>query len=291
MTSAIVTGATGFVGAHLVKELQECGVEVTAFCRKGSANLSRLPPKTHVEYSSEKLPSADVFYHLAWQDASGPGRADPMTQIGNAELTLRLLDLTSKLGCAKFVALGTVYENLSSQVTSSGAFGGSDFYILSKAYAHTMSDKYARKLSLDYTWCTVCHPIGEYVKVEQMLASVISRLLNGEPVNFGQGAEYYDIVAVEDLARGLRLAGYRNAKRREYFIGSGQPRTLREYLTEVKRILKVKTLILFGARPDDDLHFDKSWFDIAPLSADTGYTPAISFDEAVVRTANYGGEL
>jgi nucleoside-diphosphate-sugar epimerase len=120
-----------------------------------------------------------------------------------------------------------------------------------------------------------------------MLASVISRLLSGEPVNFGQGEQYYDIVAVEDLARGLRLAGGCNATRREYFIGSGHPRTLREYLTEVKRILKVKTPILFGARPDDGLRFDKSWFDIAPLSTDTGYTPAISFDEAVTRTANY----
>jgi nucleoside-diphosphate-sugar epimerase len=281
MKSAIVTGAAGFVGTHLVNELLSHGIEVTALCRVGSRNTSRLPDGVRIEYKLDALPRADVFYHLAWESASGAGRANAELQSRNATFTITTLEAAAGIGCGKFIALGTIYEKLSSQVTASGAFGGSDFYILSKEYAHVMADKLAYKLGIDFTWCTVCHPFGSYVKREQMLASVIEKLRLGESMDFGPGREYYDITAAADLACGLRLAGGTAARRREYFIGSGTPRILREYIEETRRVLGGDASVIYDARPDDGLRFKREWFDITPLSRDVGYAPKTQFAEMV----------
>jgi nucleoside-diphosphate-sugar epimerase len=285
MTTAIVTGASGFIGIHLVRELLSRGVEVTAFCRPDSTNNSRLSSDVRKAYAFDELPTADVFYHLAWDCASGAGRANAATQASNTILALGALEAAARLKCGRFIILGTVYEKFAPAIRQKTAFGSSDFYILSKDYAHAMTSRLAYKLEIEYTYVTICHPFGKYVKPEQMLASVTRALRDGVAVDAGPGTEYYDIVAVEDLAYGLRLLGERETPEREYYIGSGTPRLLRDYLTEAREALGVDTPINFGARPHDGLCFEREWFDITPMGRDTGYKPQLSFAE-IVRGAN-----
>ncbi|GHU79440.1 NAD-dependent epimerase [Clostridia bacterium] len=299
MTSAIVTGATGFVGVHLLAELLANNVEVWAICRTGSQNLGRLPETVHVIYvdidsydSLSELPDTgfDVFYHLAWEDASGPGRTNAAAQAKNVELALTALENAHRLGCGKFIALGTVYERFAPNARTRESFGGSDFYILSKDYTHAMLDKLAVKLGIPFVWATICHPIGRLIKPEQMMASVVSSLLSGTKLPFGPGTAVYDIVAVEDVARGLRLLGECALTKRVYYIGSGAPRRLKEYMEETRRILGTDTPIGFGERPDDGLRFEGAWFDIAPLAGETGYAPSVGFEQAVLNVADGVGE-
>jgi nucleoside-diphosphate-sugar epimerase len=237
-----------------------------------------------------KLPPADVFYHLAWEQASGPGRGDAVLQSRNVSLTLKALNAAHSVG-AKFVALGTVYEHFAESVVRSGKSGGSDFYVLAKNSAFAMSNQLAYKLNADFVWCRICHPIGRYIKPEQLMAYTVSSLISGNAPSFGPSATLYDIVAVEDVAKGLCLIGKQEAPRREYYIGSGTPMILREYFEMTKRILSVDTPLLIGQRPDDGLSFQKGWFDISPLSEDTGYSPSIGFKQAVRNVADWIGAI
>jgi len=286
MNHAVVTGATGFVGAHLAVELLSRGLKVTALCRDGSPNLSRLPSEVDIIYSLNDIPPADVFYHLAWEGASGALRTDAAVQAFNAQFTVGTLKAAQTAGCKKYVALGTVYERLTPQILASGKFGGSDFYVLSKRYACAMADKLAYKLGVDFSWCRICHPIGKYIKPEQLMAYTVSNLISGSAPSFGPASTLYDVAAVEDVASGLYLAG-EYGKRREYYIGSGAPHILREYLERTREILLTSTPLHIGARPDDGLRFQREWFDITPLTEDTGYAPKVSFEEAVMNVKDW----
>ncbi|MDR2931561.1 MAG: NAD-dependent epimerase/dehydratase family protein, partial [Oscillospiraceae bacterium] len=257
-------------------------VQVTALCRENDPNQARLPPQVAVVHHMKDLEKADVFYHLAWESASGPGRADAVVQTRNAELTLEALLTADRLGCKRFIAMGTIYERLAPQILASGKFGGPDFYILSKTHAHTMADQLAHKLGIEFVWCTICHPIGRYIKPDQMMASVVASLLSGISPSLGFAQTVYDIVAVEDVARGLRLLGDTYALRyREYYIGSGSPKPLYQWLEDTRCILGVNTPLGIGELGDDGLEFDESWFQISPLAEETGYAPQISFERAV----------
>jgi nucleoside-diphosphate-sugar epimerase len=252
---------SGFVGKYLAAELKAHGVKVSGIGRNEHAK----------EY-------ADVFYHLAWESASGSGRSDPFIQESNVKLTIDMLTNAYKIGCKKFVALGTCYEKLPLNEN----FGNADFYILSKRYAHDIADRLARKLGIEFVWTTVCHPIGAGIKPEQMIAYVVNSLKNGESPKTGPAASWFDIISVKDLALGLRLAGEHKLSKREYFIGSGKPRILKDYLIEIPQILNTKLRIEIGARPDDGLRFEKDWFDITPLVNETGFTPQVPFSDAVL---------
>jgi nucleoside-diphosphate-sugar epimerase len=286
MTHAIVTGATGFIGLHLVSELLERGNRVTAFCLKNDPGISRLPPEAGIVCDMQNLPQADMFYHLAWASASGPGRADAVTQSQNAGLTLQALEAAHMLGCKRFIALGTVYERLAGQIMEANRFKGPDFYVLTKAYAHKMANRLAFKLGIDFAWCAICHPIGRHIKPEQLMAGVIAALKAKKSPPLGPCTAIFDIVAVEDVARGLALLGEAdNLAHREYYIGSGKPKPLRAWLEEARQALGAETPLGFGEKPDDGLRFEEGWFDISALQADTGYTPQISFAEAVRNVA------
>ena len=281
MTSAIVTGATGFVGMHLVQELQNSDIKVTALCRKSSQNILRLLSGVNAAYSLGALPTADVFYHLAWEGASGPGRSDAALQSRNVTLAIDALICAAKLGCRKFVILGTIYERFSNYVKKRKNFGSSDFYILSKDSAHDLTSQLAYKLGIDYAYVQICHPFGKYAKREQMFASVIHSLSDGKTIEFGEGYEYYDIVAVEDLAHGLQLIGNSENMHREFYLGSGNSKLLREYILDAKHLLGVDTHIEFGARPYDGLHFEREWFNINEAVEHVGYAPRISFEDMI----------
>jgi len=287
MVNAIVTGATGFVGIHLVKELIKNGVSVSAVCRENSANIGRLPDNVKIETDYANLKNADVFYHLAWEDATGPGRANAQIQAKNAQMSFAALEAAHKLSCKKFIAMGTVYEKFAPQIRTAAKFGNADFYILSKDYSHVMLEQLALKLGMGFVWATVCHPIGYLIKPEQMASGFISGLLNGDKLSMGAGNTLYDIVAVEDVAKGLYLLGECKLNKNEYYIGSSNSKTLFEYWEEIRKILNSDTPVSYGERPDDGLRFEEQWFDTSKLREDTGFEPKISFEQAVKNTADW----
>ncbi|MDR0958372.1 MAG: NAD-dependent epimerase/dehydratase family protein [Clostridiales bacterium] len=204
MNKAIISGATGFVGTHLCQELIKNGVSVYALCRKNSPNIHRLPKETHIvecsmnDYANLNFDfeKADVFYHLAWEGATGKERANETIQSENARNTLEAVSTAKRIGCKKLVAVGTVYENFYEQVISRDNFNSADFYILSKVYAHRMAEKLASKIGIDFLWCTFFHPIGKYNNLNQMMAYAVKGMLDGNSPSFGSAEQPYDITAV-----------------------------------------------------------------------------------------------
>jgi nucleoside-diphosphate-sugar epimerase len=229
----------------------------------------------------------DVFYHLAWEGATGPGRADEALQSKNAARTLEAIKAAKAIGSKKFVAAGTVYENLSGQISADAEFRNAAYYLLSKRYARDMGRQLAFRLAIDFCWCTFCHPVGQHMKPEQLFPYVVNSLRSGNPPVFGAAMEPFDIIAVEDLVNGLYLAGAVKLSKTDYFIGSGKPRIMRDYLETIRDVLKTETPVIYNGKPDDGMRFNMEWFDIGPFVKETGYMPRLGFEEMVKSQRKY----
>jgi nucleoside-diphosphate-sugar epimerase len=113
---AFVTGSTGFVGGHLVRELLAHGYEVTALVRTMD-RARRLPPGLQLASGDVTRPDslrfgmrgAEVVFHVAAWYVVGVGASERerMRRI-NVEGTRQVLELAAELGVPKIIYTSTV---------------------------------------------------------------------------------------------------------------------------------------------------------------------------------------
>lgn len=291
---AVVTGAAGFVGYHLIKNLQEKGIFVVAMCRPNSAHNRRLKEFSNLKIiecdSSDFLErkeelaqyQPDVFFHLAWEGTTGEKRGAYDVQLKNIRNTCDAYTCAAQIGCQKFVATGTVYEELTQQILGMEKFSALSYYVMAKHFAYESIFQLSKKVELDWTWCLFCQPIGRFIKLNQLMAYMIGELKEKRRPQFGTAENPFDIVVVEDLAEGLYLAGENRLKENKYFIGSGEPRVLKKYLQEAGEIIAPEIELIFGERPDDGLQFYLEWLDPSAFQIETGYRSTRSFAEGIL---------
>lgn len=268
-----------------------------ALCRPGSSHNKRLEEFTnlkiiecdtsHFLLLKEHLQNftPEVFFHLAWEGTTGEKRGDYVIQLANVKETCDAYTLAALVGCKKFIATGTVYECLSDQVLSAEQFNLLSYYVLAKRYAYESLLQLSKKLKLDLTWCMFCQPIGRYIKLNQLMAYLISELKQGRKPSLGLAENPFDIIVVEDLAEGLYLAGKYKLNNKKYYIGSEKPRQLKEYLKRAGKLVAPEIELSFGERADDGLHFSYDWLDSTLFRKETGFSNSYCFDEGIYHVA------
>ena len=120
MRRIVITGATGFIGIHLINEWLKEDCEIYAVIRPKSPHAHRVPASDHVhlvelsmsEY--DRLPAivdqADCFYHLAWEGVRAPLRDDKELQEKNCDCALSAFHAATKIGCSFFLGSGSQAE-------------------------------------------------------------------------------------------------------------------------------------------------------------------------------------
>ena len=103
MKKALVSGANGFVGAAVVKELAANGYEVFALARKN--HNDHIPMGDNIHFIPFELENAEqlkavipadtyeAFYHFAWSGSAGNARANTRLQLQNAQWTISICNL------------------------------------------------------------------------------------------------------------------------------------------------------------------------------------------------------
>lgn len=294
---AVVTGASGYLGFHLVSELLAAGHTVYAVCNRSRGFLDRIEEKRGLTVMEAEIPKLeekmngvvpDVFYHLAWQGALGEQRADASLQISNEILAIEAMKVCSRMGCPKIIFTGTVYEKLAEEMLAAHGFSGNSFYCIAKKHAHDMIRQLSKKLDLRCIWVQFCHPVGKFMNQNQLFPYAVNAFRNNRPAEFGSCRNYFDIVSVRYLSRGLRTLGEKDVPQKTYYIGSGRARILREYLQTAAEHFEYRLPIGFDIRPEDGLTLREEWLDSSEFERDTGMRCEESFEELLDAFADAG---
>lgn len=297
MKKALVTGANGFVGSAVVRELLANNIEVTALDREGcNGNIpeaARFVPFDLGSLSDVtpvlKELRPDIYYHLAWFGMNGATRGDASIQLKNAEWTLAALRQAHEIGCKRFVGAGSImeYETYEAVLSQGNRPGSAYSYGAAKLAAHTLCMVEAQKLGMDIVWAEITNAYGVGENSPRLINSTLRKIIAGETPEFTSGTQYYDFVYIDDTARAFRLIGENGKPFCHYLIGSSNAKPLKEFILEIQKAVAPDMDFIFGNVPFTGVNLPLESFDCSLTEKDTGFKAEISFEDGIKRTMDW----
>ena len=300
MKNVLITGPTGAVGVSLINELIENGIHVTAVCRPNSKRINAIPHHDLVdvvECSLDQLKMLgnrlthdyDVFYHFAWDGTYGEARQDLYLQTQNIIYTLDAVHLASEIGCKVFIGAGSQSEfgHVEGILHPDLPCNPDNGYGIAKLDAGRVSRLECKKLGIRHEWCRIVSLYGPYDGQYTIVMSGIIKMLKGERPQYTKGEQIWDYIYSKDAAKAFRLVAQKGKDGAIYCLGTGQTRTLREFILSIRDAIDPGLEIGIGEidyYPNQVMHLEA---DISNLMEDTGFSPQYTFEEGIRETIEW----
>lgn len=300
MRKAIVTGANGFIGTALCRELSKQGISVIAVVRnmeENTLNIENLDG-LKIVYSDlsefKKLHEIildrdiEVLYHLAWVGSAGPLRGNAEVQFNNIRYTCDTVEACSKMNCKRFVFASSIMEYEIAAVMATDATPSiNTLYSSAKVSADYMARTIAGALGIDYIRAVISNIYGPGEQSPRLINTSIRQLLNGEHCAFSAGEQTYDFIYIDDAAKTFVAIGKKGVANRTYYIGSQNPKPLKEFLCELRDQVDPSIEIGLGEIPFNAVSLTYNEFNIHAVKEDTGFVPTVSFAEGIQNTIKW----
>jgi nucleoside-diphosphate-sugar epimerase len=254
-----VTGASGFIGAHLVSILLEAGCEV-AILAVSDDNLWRLREVVdRLRVLRGDLDSIDAFapgltdfrpdacIHLAWYVEPGKYLESPLN-LNCVMNSLSLLQLLIQIGCQQVVMTGTCaeYDTDTGHLKETSPTNPVTLYAASKLSLGILGQQLAKGTGTRFAWARLFYLYGPQEDERRVVPALIKSLLRSEPFPVSAGTQIRDYLHVEDVASALWfIAG--SGLEGTFNISSGVPVTMRSLMEVIGNSLGKTDLIRFGA--------------------------------------------
>lgn len=300
MKKAIVTGANGFIGTALCKELSRQGISVIAVVRNKEENISSIESLDGLRIVYSDLSEfrnlhevisdrdVDVLYHLAWVGSAGPLRGNAEVQFKNIKYTCDTAEACSKMNCKRFVFASSIMEYEIEAVMSTDATPGiNTLYSSAKVSADYMARTIAGSLGIDYIRAVISNIYGPGELSPRLVNTSIRKMLNGEHCAFSAGEQIYDFIYIDDAARTFIAIAEKGVANRTYYIGSQNPKPLKEFLCELRDQVDPNIEIGLGEIPFNGVSLKYNEFNIHAVKEDTGFVPKVSFADGIQNTIKW----
>lgn len=256
----LLTGATGFIGRHVLHSLEPHGLNLRVVTRKPDTvdfpvGTAIIPTQDMFAESASwwanVAEGADAVLHLAWYAEPGAYLRSPLN-LACLRGTLTMAEGCAQAGVKRFVGTGTCfeYDTCLGHLSPSTPLNPASPYAAAKAAAYLFLREYFRESEVSFAWCRLFHLFGEGEDPRRLIPYVRRQLANGQEVELTSGTQirdYLDVrLAAEELV--IQLLGPHEGA---INICSGEGKTVREIVESIADEYGSRDLLRFGARAEN----------------------------------------
>lgn len=261
METFLITGATSFIGSHLVRALADnSNYQVYAVVRPNSANKGLLSEGNNVKIIELDMNDyyklgdvighpCDFFVHLAWNGTRGDDRNNNEIQTNNYENSCAALESLGKVGLKTFVTGGSqaeygnynikIHEELPCKPTT--AYGAMKFALYE--YAEDFCKNNGIRL-IEPRFFSIYGP-GDFGG--SMVMSILQKMLKNADCPLTEATQKWDFMYITDAVNALIKLMLTPTAVGVYNFASGLSRPLKEFIEEMKMVSHSKSNLLYGA--------------------------------------------
>lgn len=287
----LVTGASGFIGCHLIRRLKEMGCVIHALSRHETASKRDGIHWTQADVSDmDRLRSVfthvrpHIVFHLASLVTGNRAinQVEPALK-SNLLSTVNLLTLVTEYKCDRLVTVGSMEE----PDINSNDFPSSP-YSAAKWAATGYSRMFYNLYNTPVVTATLYMVYGPDQKdTTKLIPYVTNALLQNTAPKLSSGKRDVDWIYVDDVVEGLvRIAGAPGIEGEIIDFGSGHTYTIREVVERIVDLTKPDVMPQFNALADRPLEKTR----IANVKlADSlmKWKPTVSLHEGLARTVTW----
>lgn len=274
-TKALVLGASGFIGGHLVDNLQKQGYQTATFDIDEGCDILDF---TALDQKVESVNPQVIF------DCSGIlGTAETFDHIHqtvdvNIKGTLNVLEVSRKH------EIPMIYISLTNDWLNP--------YTITKKAATAFCMMYAREYGAKVAVLKALNVYGSrqlWKKVRKYIPTFITSALNDEDIIInGNGSQIVDAIHVADVcAMMIKMYEMETCWGKEIDGGTGSPLTINAVVDTILRLTNSKSTVVYKSRRIGEPENSVSLADSAPAKELLGYAAKISFEEGIKQVIDW----
>ncbi|MDC3953895.1 SDR family oxidoreductase [Polyangium jinanense] len=299
--TALVTGAAGFLGSHLVDRLLDEGYEVVGIDNLMTGdlgNLERAGRDSHFHFQMGDVREpihvyAELVFNFACPASPIHYQSDPYATLTTSVMgALRLVEMARGRRCtivhastSEVYGDPTVHPQPESYWGNVNPIGERSCYDEGKRCAETLLNDARRAWGVDVRIARIFNTYGPRMAFDdgRVVSNFIVQALRGKPLTlFGDGKQTRSFCFVKDLIEGILALARSGPLESPVNLGNPEEFTIRELAEEVLRLLGSDLEIIHAPLPADDPRQRKP--DITRARELLGFSPRVALRDGLRAT-------
>jgi nucleoside-diphosphate-sugar epimerase len=257
----LISGATGFIGSEITKNLQQQGAYVTAITRHpptveglGWIHVSDTEPFPGGEVEAS---NPEIIIHLAtrFQAAHTPSDIRALIQ-SNVEFGTQLLESGKNLG-ARFINVSSAWQHYEGKPYSPVSL----YAATKQAFADIAL--YYSEIGLDFRDLTIYDTYGPTDERNKLIRLLLLAARSGTPIDMGEGNQFINLLFITDVVNAIMQIASDSTKSNEgtqgFVARADKSISIKELAATIEHVTGRSINARWGARPERPREMLTDW--------------------------------